>query len=188
MLQCWAATVAAVALTGSPVLAQDTGAIRGTVTMAQTGDPVHGAVILVVGSGTFALTDDEGVFEIGDVPAGSYEVLAQREHLTASRQMVTVMSSGAATVDFEVDLSPVHEDVTVTASASGGETTFEAFNAVTTLDSFDIAREPSGSLGEVLKNEPGVAMRSFGPGSSRPVIRGFDGDRVLILEDGIRTA
>ena len=187
MLQCWAATVAAVALTGSPVLAQDTGAIRGTVTMAQTGDPVHGAVILVVGSGTFALTDDEGVFEIGDVPAGSYEVLAQREHLTASRQMVTVVSSATAAVDFEVGLSPIHEDVTVTASASGGETTFEAFNAITTLDSFDIARQPSGSLGEVLKNEPGVAMRSFGPGSSRPVIRGFDGDRVLILEDGIRT-
>ncbi|MSO50715.1 MAG: TonB-dependent receptor, partial [Acidobacteria bacterium] len=34
---------------------------------------------------------------------------------------------------------------------------------------------------------PGVAKRSFGPGSSRPVIRGFDGDRVLIMQDGVRT-
>ena len=45
----------------------------------------------------------------------------------------------------------------------------------------------AGSLGDALRNEPGVASRSFGPGSSRPIIRGFDGDRVLILEDGLRT-
>ena len=32
-----------------------------------------------------------------------------------------------------------------------------------------------------------MAERSFGPGPSRPVIRGLDGDRVLILENGQRT-
>ena len=101
--------------------------------------------------------------------------------------MVTVDPGGAATVDFVLGLSPVHEDVTVTASVGGTETTFEAFNAVTTLDSFDITRESAGTLGDALRNEPGIASRTFGPGSSRPIIRGFDGDRVLILEDGLRT-
>ena len=144
-------------------------------------------MILVVGSGAFALTDEQGMFEIDNIPASSYEVLAQREHLTAGRQMVTVDPGEAATVDFVLGLSPVHEDVTVTASVGGTETTFEAFNAVTTLDSFDITRESAGSLGDALRNEPGIASRSFGPGSSRPIIRGFDGDRVLILEDGLRT-
>jgi iron complex outermembrane receptor protein len=38
-----------------------------------------------------------------------------------------------------------------------------------------------------LEGEPGVAKRSFGPGSSRPVLRGFDGDRVLVLNDGLAT-
>ena len=33
-----------------------------------------------------------------------------------------------------------------------------------------------------LENQPGVAKRSFGPGSSRPIIRGFDGDRVLMMK------
>ena len=180
-----AATTAA--LVTATVLAQETGAVRGTVTLEENGDRVHGAVVLIVGSGAFALTDEQGVFEIDSVPAGSYEVLAQREHLTAGRQMVTVAPGATATLDFVLGLSPVHEDVTVTASVSGTETTFEAFNAITTLDSFDIARESAGSLGEALQSEPGIASRSFGPGSSRPVIRGFDGDRVLILEDGLRT-
>ena len=184
---CFAAVATTVALATTVVLAQETGAVRGTVTLEENGDAVHGAVILVVGSGVFALADERGTFEIENVPAGRYEVLAQREHLTAGRQTVTVDPDTTTNVDFVLGLSPVHEDVTVTASVGGTETTFEAFNAVSTLDSFDIARGSAGSLGDALRNEPGIASRSFGPGSSRPVIRGFDGDRVLILEDGLRT-
>ena len=55
------------------------------------------------------------------------------------------------------------------------------------MDAFDIARESAAGLEDVLRNEPGVAIRGFGPGASRPIIRGFDGDRVLVLEDGVRT-
>ena len=124
--------VAAVAAAGAStrVAAQENGAVRGTVTLEENGDPVHGAVILVVGSGAFALTDEQGLFEIDDVPAGLYAVLAQREHLTAVRQVVTVDAGAAATLDFVLRLSPIHEDVTVTASVSGTETTFEAFNGL----------------------------------------------------------
>ena len=182
-----AVLLAALAAPPAPVLAQESGTVRGTVMLTEDSGVVHGAVVLVVEARLVGLTTEDGTFEIENVPAGSYEVLAQREHLTAGRQMITVVEGGTTTVDFELGLSPIHEHVTVTAVASGAETTFEAFNAVTTLDSFDIAGEASGTLGEALQNEPGIANRSFGPGSSRPVIRGFDGDRVLILEDGVRT-
>jgi iron complex outermembrane receptor protein len=42
------------------------------------------------------------------------------------------------------------------------------------------------SLGATLEHEAGVASRSFGPAPARPVVRGLDGDRVLILQDGQR--
>ena len=170
---CFAAAATA-AFATTTVLAQETGTVRGIVTLEENGDRVHGAVILVFDSGAFALTDEQVTFELENVLAGSYEVLAQREHLTAGRQMVTVDPGATAILDFVLGLSPVHEDVTVTASVGGTETTFEAFSAVSTLDSFDIARESAGSLGDALQSEPGIASRSFGPGSSRPVIRGFD--------------
>ncbi len=32
-----------------------------------------------------------------------------------------------------------------------------------------------------------MSIRSFGPGNARPIIRGFDGDRVLMMQDGVRT-
>ena len=161
--------------------------MQGTVTFSDGGAAVHNAVVLLVGVGLVALTAENGEFEIENVPPGTYEILAQREHLTASRQTVTIQSEQTTVVDFELELSPVHEEVTVTATPGGGTTTFEAFNAITTLDSFELSRNVAGSLGDALENQPGVAKRSFGPGSSRPIIRGFDGDRVLMMEDGIGT-
>lgn len=40
------------------------------------------------------------------------------------------------------------------------------------------------SLGESLSGLPGVSSTYFGPGASRPVIRGLGGDRIRILENG----
>ena len=114
-----AATVAAAG--GTPLSAEETGAVPGAVTLGENGGSVRGAVILVVGSGALGLTDERGRSEI-DVPAGSYEVLAQREHLTAARRTVTVEPGGTATADFVLEFSTVQEEVTVTASAGGTET------------------------------------------------------------------
>ena len=114
-------------------------------------------------------------------------MIAQREHLSAARQSVTIAAGETLDLDFALDLSSVHEELTVTAAAGGQTTAFDAFNSVTTLDSFEIVANPQTTLGDVLQNEPGVAKRGFGPGSGRPIIRGFDGDRVLIMQDGVRT-
>ena len=181
--------VAAVVAAGgrTPLLANETGTVQGTVTLEENGDFIRGAVIVVVGSGASALTDRLGRFEVDDVPAGEYEVLAQREHLSAGRQTVIVEPGGTATANFVLGLSPLQEEVTVTASPGGTETALEAFNAVSTAHAFDVIRESAGDLAVALEREPGIAVRSFGPGANRPIIRGFDGDRVLILKDGIRT-
>ena len=181
-----ALTIAMLVATAS-VEAQETGTVRGTVTLAENGGPVDGALILVIGTGAFTFTDD-GAFEFTNVPAGTYDVIAQREQLTAGFQTVTIDAGETAAVDFELSLSPVREEVTVTAAATvGAAATLQAFNAVSTVDSFEIAREAPNTIGEALEHEPGIANRSFGPGASRPVIRGFGGDRVLIIEDGLPT-
>lgn len=49
----------------------------------------------------------------------------------------------------------------------------------------DLDLAPSAGLGDVLANLPGVRSSFFGPGASRPVIRGLSGPRVLVLTNGI---
>lgn len=45
----------------------------------------------------------------------------------------------------------------------------------------------TATLGETLAGEPGISSTWFGPGASRPVIRGLGGDRVRILQGGVGT-
>src|SRR5690606_18859760 len=49
----------------------------------------------------------------------------------------------------------------------------------------ELQRNLDGQLGEVLAKLPGVSSTGFAPGVSRPVLRGFGGDRVRVLTDGV---
>lgn len=42
----------------------------------------------------------------------------------------------------------------------------------------------SGTLGATLDGTPGVAATSFGPNASRPILRGLDGDRARVTQNG----
>jgi len=53
------------------------------------------------------------------------------------------------------------------------------------LSGDDLAQDLRGQIGDSLTSLPGVSSTSFAPGSSRPVLRGFQGPRVRVLTDGI---
>jgi iron complex outermembrane receptor protein len=64
---------------------------------------------------------------------------------------------------------------------------FEQAQATSTLKGDRLRLALAPTLGETLSNTPGVTSSYFGPASSRPVIRGLDGDRVRILQNGNNT-
>ena len=49
----------------------------------------------------------------------------------------------------------------------------------------DLQRELRPQIGDTLAKLPGVSATSFSPGASRPVLRGFSGERIRVLTDGI---
>lgn len=50
-----------------------------------------------------------------------------------------------------------------------------------------LSRQLHSTLGETLSGLPGVDSTYFGPGASRPVIRGLGGDRIRVLTGGVGT-
>ena len=56
---------------------------------------------------------------------------------------------------------------------------------VTVVGGDELARDMRGQIGDTLTRQPGVSATSFSPGASRPVLRGFSGERVRVLTDGI---
>jgi iron complex outermembrane recepter protein len=175
-----------VVLLAVPCFGQDTGAIKGMVSLSDRELTLPHVTVLISQLGRSVETGDDGSFEFQNVPPGRYDLVVSRAGLSSLLQTVEVTAGQTATTDFKMSLSPIRQEITVTATGTEVPT-FESFQTVSTLDSFALAERAAPSVGEVLDNQPGVAKRSFGPGTARPVIRGFDGDRVLIMEDGVRT-
>lgn len=179
-------TLLAFALLSLPLLAfgQTGGTIRGTVTSEANNEPLSNVTVRIVQLRRVMATNDIGTYEFTSVPSGNYTVLTHIEGFADKALTVTVGANTAA-VDFRLNLNALREEVTVTATGQE-QSTFDAFQTVNSVSKNRIVEQINTSLGEVLEREPGVSKRAFGPGPSRPVIRGFDGDRVLVLDNGIR--
>jgi len=108
---------------------------------------------------------------------------------TLSAAMVAALSTTSTVYAQEdsqrsVTLSPI----LVTSDPLGNRSVDDLIQPVTVLSGESLERRrSSGTLGEVLDGLPGVASSDFGPGVGRPVIRGLQGSRVQVLEDGLRS-
>jgi iron complex outermembrane receptor protein len=72
-------------------------------------------------------------------------------------------------------------EVTVTGNPLGAS---DLIAPTTSLSGDKLLLRSESTLGETLNNLPGVSSSYFGPNASRPSIRGQDGDRIRILQNG----
>jgi iron complex outermembrane receptor protein len=73
--------------------------------------------------------------------------------------------------------------VIVTVNPLGSEL-FSLASPASSLDGANLLLLRRSTLGETLNDLPGVSSTYFGPNASRPVIRGLEGDRIRILNNG----
>ena len=78
----------------------------------------------------------------------------------------------------------VDADGTIVVSAEGLRE-LDLLGGVTVVSGEELDRNMDGQLGDVLDQLPGVTSTSFTAGASRPILRGFSGERVKVLIDGI---
>jgi iron complex outermembrane receptor protein len=79
----------------------------------------------------------------------------------------------------------VHEDQPANIVITAPIANLDLLAGTSVLGGEDLARELRPQLGDTLTRLPGVSATSFSPGASRPVLRGFQGERVRILTDGL---
>jgi iron complex outermembrane receptor protein len=165
--------------------AQTTSTLRGTVTLSDSGKPIHNVLVTVVQLKRTVTTDEQGNYQLTEIPPGRYDVVAHLDRVPDSVRSVTITPASITTLDFQIEISGVREEVTITATGAG-QAISSSIQSVEVIGSVDLAKKSPVSLGEALDGELGVSKRSFGPSTARPVLRGFDGDRILVLQDGNR--
>ncbi|MCJ2188832.1 TonB-dependent receptor [Novosphingobium beihaiensis] len=102
----------------------------------------------------------------------------------------SMMSAPALAQDGEErhghDTSAVHgeqsRDILVTADYVDD---LNVIGGISVLSGDDLVRDVRGQIGDTLTALPGVSATSFSPGASRPVLRGFQGERIRVLTDGL---
>jgi len=78
--------------------------------------------------------------------------------------------------------------VTVSANPLGKDETMQILSPTKVLSGTELRSKIGSSLGETLGSELGVSASGFGAGASRPIIRGLEGPRVKILQNGMTVA
>lgn len=164
--------VAAMTLLSTPVFA-----LSGKVVNPQ-GEVIVGAVVEVVGLPNKLLTNAQGEFatelsavdEVHVQARGySHKVL----HLHGTKTQITIVLYPSVIEEIDVIGVPLHAS------------TMESAQPISVVAGDDLRAKQAATLGETLKYEVGVQASYFGPVASSPIIRGLDGPRVLITQNGL---
>ncbi len=120
---------------------------------------------------------------------GSQPALAQVAPESEDQQAQPAPDANAASDSPKDDLHSRQIDYqgNIIVSAQGLEQ-LDLLAGTSVYEADDIQRNLAGQLGDLLAKLPGVSASGFAPGASRPVLRGFQGERVRILIDGIGTS
>lgn len=87
----------------------------------------------------------------------------------------------------DADGNAVHK-VIVTASPFRTSESDQILTPAKVLAGDELRDKVGSSIGETLSQELGVSASAFGAGASRPIIRGMEGSRVKMLENGMATS
>ena len=99
--------------------------------------------------------------------------------------LASAVLSALASLSHAQTVGTVLPTVTVTSNPFGKDEGDQILTPAKVLAGDELRNKEGSSLGETLSRELGVSTSGFGAGASRPIIRGLEGSRVKILQNGM---
>ena len=171
------------------------GTITGRVIDGGTQAPLSAVQVHIPSLSLGGFTAGDGTFTLSNVPAGTYQIRAERLGYTTQNRDVTVVSGQAADVQFALTTAALALDAVIITGTPGGVQRRAIGNVVGRLDAQDLLESgPIGDLGSLLgRREPGVAQLGMRRGTGQGTtirIRGASSlslnNSPLIYVDGVR--
>ena len=140
------------------LIAQD-GSISGRVTDVDTGDPLVGANVIIVGTNLGAATDVNGEYSISKVPAGAQRLNANYIGYASSSMNVDIAVNLGTVADFSLSVAALNlNEVIVTGTGTAVEKS-KVGNSVGIVNMESLEDAPISSFSDILQGrEKGVVM------------------------------
>jgi len=170
------AIVVLICITGSMSWASTAGKIVGTVTDADTGQPLAGVNVFLEGTTMGAATDENGFYVILNVPPGEYTIRSSMiGYAPVTVQEIQVSMGLTTTIDFQMTTEALRTGEVIVV-AERPLLKKDEFTSRHSVSSEDITMQPIENFRDIARNQAGVVGNNF---------RGGRSGEVLVLVDGI---
>ena len=163
--------------------------LAGRVSDQRTGEPLPGAVLRLAPTGTAEATstadaaDADGHYHVHQLCAGGYQL---RVSFVGYAERVLVVEVRGRVTTLDVRLQAAAGQLGEVRVAGEKQPAPLVSQSQTTLSGAVLQQTRGLSLAESLKGITGVYSIQTGPTIAKPVIHGLYGNRVLILNNGVR--
>ncbi|MBC7842084.1 MAG: TonB-dependent receptor [Gemmatimonadaceae bacterium] len=159
--------------------------MRGELRDSSSGAALRGAEVSVTGVMTRRIrTDAAGHFAFSQLPARTVRLRVRLIGFTPLERDID-LGPGNVSLSLRLGASTITLDsVTVVTDARADPLSGVA--ATSTIDAAELSATRGQTLGETIKFLPGVSVIQFGPSIAKPVIRGLNSQRVLVMNAGLR--
>ena len=144
--------------------------------------PMSYATVQIIETGQGVITDDQGRFLFDHLCPGQYHI--QIGHIGFEVERAFIDLSQNTTLSLSLD----HHDEMLDEIVVHGENAESITQISHVLGAEKILYEANNNLADIAANITGVSVVKNGPGISKPVIHGLYGNRVTILNNGVRQA
>ena len=165
---------------------QNIGSLTGTVIDSESGLPLEGATVTVDKSNFIAVTDQNGFFEIVDLPTTTYNITARFIGFKIQTKFnIIVKSAGNRSLDFVLSPMPDKLDEVI-LNESPFKTSIETPLSTQTFSAVEIETYPGGNndITRVIQSLPGISP-SVGGFRNDIIIRGGGPNETVYYIDGI---
>ncbi|UPT65275.1 MAG: TonB-dependent receptor [Sphingobacteriales bacterium JAD_PAG50586_3] len=157
--------------------------LTGTVTDSHDGEKLEFAALGILQLQKQAFTKSDGTFEFTNLCPGTYTIVCRHLGCKDTTFSVTVNENTALSIVMPHKLNQLKEvdinsEKTNHADAAG--------LSVVSVSSQQLQPLLGGTLGDILKVAPGVTTLQTGATITKPMVNGFTGNRIVIMNNGVR--
>ena len=159
--------------------------VTGTVKSFKSDKPLQSANVVIENTNLGTFTDEDGRFTVKDIQSSEVSVKISMigfvDTTLSVRTNEKTYELGEIFLKTNIlQLSNIdvhaHDDLAQTNLLSD-----------VLLSGKEMQEKMYGSIAQTLQNEIGIAIQSMGQATTRPILRGYSGDRFLITKNGIKT-